>query len=335
MPWRKTLFGAALGDRGRVVCRYRLHVVGPLPIMSDMTSRPQIARRQDFDEIVASLGEFWGARDVAHLHHPTAIEEFGDSALVIRDRNGRVAAYLFGMIVSEKRLGYVHVVAVRTDQRGQGYGRELYDAFCQLAASRGCNKIKAITSPTNSDSVAFHESIGMHASEIADYSGPGRPRIIFSREVAPAFVPVDPPVPDVILRPATRGDVADLLRFWRLAAEDSDRPADRSEALEVLIARDPAAPLLAVRDQSILGCVIVGWDGWRAHLYRLAVHPDYRRRGLARWLLAAAEQRLRALGAIRIDAMVLDSNDAGHSVWSAAGYVRQDNWARWVKPLAD
>jgi hypothetical protein len=33
--------------------------------------------------------------------------------------------------------------------------------------------------------------------------------------------------------------------------------------------------------------------------------------------------------------MVLDGNDAGHAIWSAAGYSRQDNWSRWVKPLRD
>lgn len=88
-----------------------------LTIMSGVSSEPRIATRRDFDEIVSSLSEFWGERDVAHLHHPTAIDEFGDSALVISDPQGPVAAYLFGMIVSEKRLGYVHVVAVPDDQR--------------------------------------------------------------------------------------------------------------------------------------------------------------------------------------------------------------------------
>jgi hypothetical protein len=34
---------------------------------------PRIATRQDFAEIIGSLPAFWGERDVAHLHHPTAI----------------------------------------------------------------------------------------------------------------------------------------------------------------------------------------------------------------------------------------------------------------------
>ncbi len=148
-----------------------------------MSSGPRIATRQDFTEIVTSLSAFWGERDDAHLHHPMAIEEFGASALVIPDPHGRVAAYLFGMIVSDKRRGYIHVVAVREDQRGHGHGRCLYDAFSQLAASRGCRELKAITSSTNTGSIGFHKSIGFHSREITDYSGPGRARIVFSREL--------------------------------------------------------------------------------------------------------------------------------------------------------
>jgi ribosomal protein S18 acetylase RimI-like enzyme len=294
---------------------------------------PRTATRQDFEQIVSSLSDFWGDREVAHLHHPTAIEEFGDAALVICDPQGRVAAYLFGMIVGQQRLGYVHVVAVRDDRRGNGYGRRLYDTFCELAAARGCTRIKSITAPGNAGSIAFHESIGMRAREIPDYSGPGRARVIFSADLQPAAGPTSPPIPGVILRAAAAGDINDILEFWRLAAEDTDRPVDRPEAVKALVAHDPAALLLAFHQATIIGCVILGWDGWRAHLYRLAVHPDHRRRGLARWLLTAAEQRLRGQGAIRMDAMVLDGNDAGSAIWSAAGYSRQDNWSRWVKPL--
>ena len=80
--------------------------------------------------------------------------------------------------------------------------------------------------------------------------------------------------------------------------------------------------------------MIAGWDGWRYHLYRLAVHPDYRRQGVATALLDWAEQRLVDLGASRIDAMVLDDNDLGQSIWAARGYHQQPEWSRWVKEVS-
>jgi hypothetical protein len=31
--------------------------------------------------------------------------------------------------------------------------------------------------------------------------------------------------------------------------------------------------------------------------------------------------------------MVLDGNDQAHRAWTTAGYARQPEWSRWVKPL--
>lgn len=136
----------------------------------------------------------------------------------------------------------------------------------------------------------------------------------------------------VTLRSAVDRDIDQVLDLWHHAAENAGRQPDRRSAVEALLKRDPEALIVAEYDGVLVGSVIAGWDGWRYHLYRLAVHPAHRRRGVGRELLKAAEARLRDLGAQRLDAMVLDANDLGHHIWSANAYERQDDWSRWIKP---
>jgi ribosomal protein S18 acetylase RimI-like enzyme len=91
--------------------------------------------------------------------------------------------------------------------------------------------------------------------------------------------------------------------------------------------------MLAVDGDEIVGSLIAGFDGWRCHLYRFAVRPDRRRRGIGAALLDAAEARFRAFGGRRADAMVLDDNTLAHRAWSAGGYQVQPEWRRWTKGL--
>src|SRR5690606_2643409 len=133
-------------------------------------------------------------------------------------------------------------------------------------------------------------------------------------------------------RAATAADLDAVLAFWKVAAEGTSISDDRT-GVERLVARDPEALILAEQDGELAGTVIAGFDGWRCHLYRLAVHPERRRQGVASALLAAAEERFTALGGRRADAMVLRDNATAHRAWRAAGYGPEERWRRWVKPL--
>ena len=154
----------------------------------------------------------------------------------------------------------------------------------------------------------------------------------------------DHPMTELRVRAAAPEDLDTVLAFWKVAAEGTSISDDRT-GVERLVARDPEALILALavppperspaggEGGELVGTVIAGFDGWRCHLYRLAVHPDHRRRGIASALLAAAEERFVRLGGRRADAMVLQRNETAHRAWGATGYAPEERWRRWVKPL--
>ncbi len=136
----------------------------------------------------------------------------------------------------------------------------------------------------------------------------------------------------IAIRPAEQAQAAEVLEFWRRAAEGTSI-TDDPDGVRILIERDPGALLLALDGTRVVGTVIAGFDGWRCHLYRLAVAPDRRREGIGSALLEAAHDRFAAFGGRRADAMVLEHNETGRHAWAAAGYAREDHWRRWVRPL--
>jgi ribosomal protein S18 acetylase RimI-like enzyme len=143
--------------------------------------------RATIEDLVAITGEqreFWGERDMSHLHHPMLVHEFGQTSVVIRSEDGPIVAYLFGFVTLDGRIGYAHLVAVRSSHRRLGLGRSLYENFEALARERDAVALKAYTRPENTQSISFHRSIGMSVSEVADYSGPGENRVVFRRELA-------------------------------------------------------------------------------------------------------------------------------------------------------
>jgi ribosomal protein S18 acetylase RimI-like enzyme len=125
--------------------------------------------------------------------------------------------------------------------------------------------------------------------------------------------------------------IPQLLDFWKENAENDSRPEDNSELVRQLLLHNPEAIIVALSDDEIVGSVIVGWDGWRGSIYRLAVIKKLKRSGIGSQLMKKAEERLKKLGATRVNAMVLEENQDAKLFYSQLHYKPQENWRRWVK----
>ena len=123
-----------------------------------------------------------------------------------------------------------------------------------------------------------------------------------------------------------------VLELWRRAGAEPS-VTDDPGSLRRRLRRDRNLFVLAWDRGRLVGSLIGGWDGWRSHMYRLAVDPGCRRSGIARRLVANVEARLQELGAVRIDGIVVSRNTAASTFWREIGYQRHVEVARYVKDL--
>jgi ribosomal protein S18 acetylase RimI-like enzyme len=136
----------------------------------------------------------------------------------------------------------------------------------------------------------------------------------------------------VVVRPCGRAEISSVLALWQEAGAVPS-VSDDAASLGLLLETSADALLVAELEGRLVGTVIAGWDGWRGNLYRLAVLPGWRRRGIARRLVAEAERRLAAKGAVRASALVIAEHDPAVGLWLAAGYHRDDRVGRFVRSL--
>jgi ribosomal protein S18 acetylase RimI-like enzyme len=135
----------------------------------------------------------------------------------------------------------------------------------------------------------------------------------------------------VTIRPATRADIDAVLALWAVGRTEHAITEDRRVDVERVLDHSPGALIVAEEDGAVIGTVIAGSDGWRGSLWRLAVHPQQRRRGLGMALVRAAEQRFRELGIPRVQALVGDKDDVARAFWSQAGYPLEAGSVRHVR----
>jgi len=144
-----------------------------------MKTRP--LTKADYDEIVREIDRWWGGPTTA-LAHPMFFYELGELARVVED-DGQIVGFLFGFLCPNGKTAYVHLIGIHPDYRRRGVARMLYTTFEDDCRRAGLKLLKAITTLGNEASVSFHRALGWASSEVEDYAGPGRMRIVFTKQL--------------------------------------------------------------------------------------------------------------------------------------------------------
>jgi ribosomal protein S18 acetylase RimI-like enzyme len=127
----------------------------------------------------------------------------------------------------------------------------------------------------------------------------------------------------VTIRPYTQADRDPVVNLWRrcgLVRPNNDPFKDIARKLKVR----PDLFLVALIGDTIVGSVMVGYEGHRGWINYLGVCPNHRRRGIGRLMMEEAERLLRLERCPKINLQVRASNAEVLAFYRAIGYLQDD-----------
>jgi ribosomal protein S18 acetylase RimI-like enzyme len=141
------------------------------------------AEPADYSSVIGVIDDWWGGRSMAAMLPKLFFVHFRDTSFVAEE-GGELAGFICGFrSQTHADEAYVHFVGVDPNRRGSGLGRELYERFFAAVAPRSV--VRAVTSPVNERSVAFHRAIGFEVERVDDdYDGRGEARVLLVRRSA-------------------------------------------------------------------------------------------------------------------------------------------------------
>jgi ribosomal protein S18 acetylase RimI-like enzyme len=142
------------------------------------------ARPSDYGRVIGRVNVWWAGRELAPVLPQLFFLHFEGTSFVAEEQD-ELAGFLCGFLSqTDATEAYIHFVGVAPERRGEGIGRSLYEHFFEEARGNGRSVVRCVTSPTNRDSVAFHEAMGFEADRVAnDYDGPGEDRVLLLKRL--------------------------------------------------------------------------------------------------------------------------------------------------------
>ena len=127
-----------------------------------------------------------------------------------------------------------------------------------------------------------------------------------------------------IVRRYRPADHEPVVALWQLVFPDDPPHNEPSVLIRRKLAVQQDLFLVADVEHLLVGTVLAGYDGVRGWVYHLAVHPEFRRRGIGTDLMRSAEERLKPLGCPKLNLQVRAANANAVEFYRSLGYATEE-----------
>jgi len=259
------------------------------------------------------------------------------------EADGRYIGFL-GLRVNDSEQGGSYRIGIENPEYwGRGYGTEVARLVLRYAfEALGLHRVRLMVAAYNVRARRCYEKAGFRVEGTLRQSfqvdGEWQDDILMAilREEweARSLVGQELASCPFTIRTYRPSDYEQASAIWRTEWGEG-RPMDAPEALTHKLTNDRGPIFVAEINGRIVGTALGSWDGRWAWVTRLAVHPDYRRRGIAKVLMAEIERRLAALGATFTALLVGTENKGALALYDSLGYSRRGDVAFMVKRFAE
>ena len=119
-------------------------------------------------------------------------------------------------------------------------------------------------------------------------------------------------------------DEEEIIELWRIVFPDAPAHNDPTEDICTKLNIQPGLFYVAVSDGRLVGSAMSGFDGHRGWVYYVAIHPDYRRKGIGTDLMKKVETSLIEIGCPKLNLQIRADNVEVQAFYESLGYRVED-----------
>lgn len=129
---------------------------------------------------------------------------------------------------------------------------------------------------------------------------------------------------DILVRQAREADAPAMVGIMEANNHYYTPEVDGTAAIARQLAMTNNVILVAESGGSVAGFVLGTWDGARAFIHKMSVHPDFQRKGIGTMLVREAARRFVAMGAPTVGVSAADDETGEHHhsmrFWKQLGF---------------